>query len=218
MGTILYLTQPLFFFPLFQFLWLQRANTGFGLAEGAAEFLAGTIIVGGLAILVHSQPGRAGRYWRPASCHLTWCRFFMSAVASKWSVFLDYYKNLGLCARAENQKRTEQIFCCTVKMSVASKRRHDHAFLKHVFAEKQLLQGRKNANPINLSAWSAMNKGMFSTSSSSFRLSRENRTRSLTWSGNSSLNFLRLLLVVLASDLTSTGKMSFSRWMRKSTS
>ena len=61
MGTILYLTQPLFFFPLFQFLWLQRANTGFGLAEGAAEFLAGTIIVGGLAILVHSQPGRAGR-------------------------------------------------------------------------------------------------------------------------------------------------------------
>ena len=82
-GTILYLTQPLFFFPLFQFLWLQRANTGFGLAEGAAEFLAGTIIVGGLAILVHSQPGRAGRYWRPASCHLTWCRFFMSAVASK---------------------------------------------------------------------------------------------------------------------------------------
>ena len=143
MGTILYLTQPLFFFPLFQFLWLQRANTGFGLAEGAAEFLAGTIIVGGLAILVHSQPGRADRYWRPASCHLTWCRFFMSAVASKWSVFLDYYKNLGLCARAENQKRTEQIFCCTVKMSVASKRRHDHAFLKHVFAEKQLLQGRK---------------------------------------------------------------------------
>ena len=64
MGTILYLTQPLFFFPLFQFLWLQRANTGFGLAEGAAEFLAGTIIVGGLAILVHSQPGRADRYWR----------------------------------------------------------------------------------------------------------------------------------------------------------
>ena len=55
----------------------------------------------------------------------------------------DNYKNLGLCARAENQKRTEQIFCCTVKMSVASKRRHDHAFLKHVFAEKQLLQGRK---------------------------------------------------------------------------
>ena len=35
------------------------ANTGFGLAEGAAEFLPGTIIVGGLAILVHSQPGRA---------------------------------------------------------------------------------------------------------------------------------------------------------------
>ena len=40
---------------------VTRANTGFGLAEWAAEFLPGTIIVGGLAILVHSQPGRADR-------------------------------------------------------------------------------------------------------------------------------------------------------------
>ena len=38
-----------------------RVNTGLGLAEGTAEFLPGTIIVGGLAILVHSQPGRADR-------------------------------------------------------------------------------------------------------------------------------------------------------------
>ena len=37
------------------------ANTGFGLAEGAAVFLPGTIIVGGLAILVHGEPGRADR-------------------------------------------------------------------------------------------------------------------------------------------------------------
>ena len=36
-----------------------RANTGFGLAEWAAEFLPGTMIVGGFAVLVHSQPGRA---------------------------------------------------------------------------------------------------------------------------------------------------------------
>ena len=35
------------------------ANTGLGLTERAAVFLAGTIIVGGLAILVHSQPGLA---------------------------------------------------------------------------------------------------------------------------------------------------------------
>ena len=35
---------------------------------------------------------------------------------------------------------------------------------------------------------------------------------------NSSLNFFRLLLVVLTSDLTSTGKISFSRRIRKSTS
>ena len=34
---------------------------GFGLTERAAVFLPGTIIVGGLAILVHSQPGRADR-------------------------------------------------------------------------------------------------------------------------------------------------------------
>ena len=33
---------------------VTRANTGFGLAEGAAIFLPGTPIVGGLAILVHS--------------------------------------------------------------------------------------------------------------------------------------------------------------------
>ena len=32
-----------------------RANTGLGLAEGAAEFLPGTMIVGGFAIFVHSQ-------------------------------------------------------------------------------------------------------------------------------------------------------------------
>ena len=36
-----------------------RANTSLRLAEGAAVFLAGTPIVGGLAILVHSQPSRA---------------------------------------------------------------------------------------------------------------------------------------------------------------
>ena len=35
---------------------VTRANTGLGLAERAAEFLPGTIIVGGFAVLVHSQP------------------------------------------------------------------------------------------------------------------------------------------------------------------
>ena len=34
---------------------VTRANIGFGLTEGAAEFLPGTIIVGGFAIFVHSQ-------------------------------------------------------------------------------------------------------------------------------------------------------------------
>ena len=38
---------------------VTRANTGLGLAERAAVFLAGTPIVGGFAVLVHSQPGRA---------------------------------------------------------------------------------------------------------------------------------------------------------------
>ena len=39
-----------------------RANTGFGLAEGTAEFLANpSSAISGLAILVHSQPGRADR-------------------------------------------------------------------------------------------------------------------------------------------------------------
>ena len=40
---------------------VTRANTGLGLAERAAVFLPGTPIVGGLAILVHSQSGRADR-------------------------------------------------------------------------------------------------------------------------------------------------------------
>ena len=35
---------------------VTRANTGFGLAEGTAVFLAGTPIVGGLAILVQASP------------------------------------------------------------------------------------------------------------------------------------------------------------------
>ena len=34
---------------------------GFGLTERAAEFLPGTMIVGGFAIFVHGQPGRADR-------------------------------------------------------------------------------------------------------------------------------------------------------------
>ena len=38
-----------------------RANTSLRLAERAAVFLAGTPIVGGFAIFVHSQPGLADR-------------------------------------------------------------------------------------------------------------------------------------------------------------
>ena len=40
---------------------VTRANTSLGLAERAAVFLAGTPIVGGFAVLVHRQPGRADR-------------------------------------------------------------------------------------------------------------------------------------------------------------
>ena len=37
------------------------ANTGLGLAERAAVFLAGTMIVGGFSVLVHSQSGLTDR-------------------------------------------------------------------------------------------------------------------------------------------------------------
>ena len=40
---------------------VARANTGFGLTEGAAVFLAGTPIIGGFAVLVHGEPGLADR-------------------------------------------------------------------------------------------------------------------------------------------------------------
>ena len=40
---------------------VTRANTGLGLTEGAAVFLAGTPIVGGFAVLVHGEPGLADR-------------------------------------------------------------------------------------------------------------------------------------------------------------
>ena len=43
------------FLPVIPVFVVTRANTGFGLTEGAAEFLPGTIIVGGFAIFVHSQ-------------------------------------------------------------------------------------------------------------------------------------------------------------------
>ena len=49
------------FLPIVPVFVAAGANTGFGPAERAAEFLPGTPIVGGLAILVHSQPGRADR-------------------------------------------------------------------------------------------------------------------------------------------------------------
>ena len=41
--------------PVIPVFVVTRANTGFGLTEWAAEFLPGTIIVGGFAIFVHSQ-------------------------------------------------------------------------------------------------------------------------------------------------------------------
>ena len=47
------------FLPVIPVLVAARANTGFGLAEGAAVFLPGTMIVGGFAIFVHSQSGLA---------------------------------------------------------------------------------------------------------------------------------------------------------------
>ena len=40
---------------------VTRANTGLGLTEGAAGFLAGTPIIGGFAVLVHGEPGLADR-------------------------------------------------------------------------------------------------------------------------------------------------------------
>ena len=47
------------FLPIVPVFVVTRANTGLGLAERAAVFLAGTPIVGRFAVLVHSQPGRA---------------------------------------------------------------------------------------------------------------------------------------------------------------
>ena len=49
------------FLPIVPILVVTRANTGFGLAERAAEFLAGTPIVGRFAVLVHGEPGLADR-------------------------------------------------------------------------------------------------------------------------------------------------------------
>ena len=40
---------------------VTRANTGFGLAERTAVFLAGMSIVGRLSVLVHGKPGLADR-------------------------------------------------------------------------------------------------------------------------------------------------------------
>lgn len=47
------------FLPIVPVFVVAGANTNLRLAEGAAVFLAGTPIVGGFAVLVHSQPGRA---------------------------------------------------------------------------------------------------------------------------------------------------------------
>ena len=47
------------FLPVIPVLVVAGTFAGFGLTERAAVFLAGTPIVGGFAVLVHSQPGRA---------------------------------------------------------------------------------------------------------------------------------------------------------------
>ena len=49
------------FLPVIPVFVVTRANAGFGLTEWTAEFLPGTMIVGGFAIFVHGQPGRADR-------------------------------------------------------------------------------------------------------------------------------------------------------------
>ena len=49
------------FLPVIPVLVVARANTGFGLTEWAAVFLAGTPIIGGFAVLVHGEPGLADR-------------------------------------------------------------------------------------------------------------------------------------------------------------
>ena len=49
------------FLSIVPVLVVAGASTGLGLAEGAAVFLPGTMIVGGFAIFVHGQPGRADR-------------------------------------------------------------------------------------------------------------------------------------------------------------
>ena len=49
------------FLPVIPVFVVTRANTGFGLAEGAAVFLPGTPIVGRFAVLVHGEPGLADR-------------------------------------------------------------------------------------------------------------------------------------------------------------
>ena len=49
------------FLPIVPVFVVTRANTGLELAERAAVFLPGTMIVGGFAIFVHGQPGRADR-------------------------------------------------------------------------------------------------------------------------------------------------------------
>ena len=47
------------FLPIVPVFVVTRANAGLGLTEWAAEFLPGTIIVGGFAVLVHGEPGLA---------------------------------------------------------------------------------------------------------------------------------------------------------------
>ena len=50
-----------FFLAVVPVFVVTGANTGLGLAEGAAVFLAGTPIVGRFAVLVHGEPGLADR-------------------------------------------------------------------------------------------------------------------------------------------------------------
>ena len=49
------------FLPIVPILVAAGTRARFGLTEGAAVFLAGTPIVGGFSVLVHSQPGLADR-------------------------------------------------------------------------------------------------------------------------------------------------------------
>ena len=104
------------FLPVIPVLVVAGTFAGFGLTERAAVFLAGTPIVGGFAVLVHSQPGRAYRITgrnRFGGFHTAWIEGDKSfPIIDRFHGIVDVFRVVALVGKEGTPLQREDLVGC----------------------------------------------------------------------------------------------------------